>query len=346
MEYIEGDSLFGLLLRAVRAGAMVPVDVALRIVLDALRGLHAAHELHGSDGRPLNLVHRDVSPQNILVGVDGVSRITDFGVAFAAARTTTGTGDGRIKGKFSYMAPEQLRNEDASRRLDVFSAGVVLWEALACRPLFRRKDDIATINSVLATEVPAPSTIVPAVPPELDAIVLKALQRDPDARYGSAAEFADALEQLPIEPATQRAVGAYVVASLGPALVERRAIIREATEGGQPGFGGAPMQSDVHRSPFRSGSDQPPADAELTTIAEANWLDAPTQFAPAPLPPAAPRTAAPVAASEPIEHRRVRGLLAAAMLLLVGSALGLLLARSGDDSKSAPKPTSVQHGVR
>ena len=345
MEYIEGDSLFGILRRAQRAGAFLPIGVATRIVLDVLRGLHAAHQLHGSDGAPLNLVHRDVSPQNILVGVDGVSRISDFGVAFAAARTTA-TDGGRLKGKFSYMAPEQLRNEDANRRLDVFSAGVVLWEALACRPLFRRKDDIATINAVLATEVPAPSSIVAAIPPALDAVVLKALQRDPAARYQSAAELADALEQLPIEPASPRAVAAFVEGSLGTSLAERRAQIREASESAQPGFDGAPIKSDVRPSPVRSAIDVPLADVEVTTIAKTDWMNAPTQSAPTPLQSAQPPAAPPVATRDAIEHRRIRGLLAAAMLLLVGSALGLLLARSSDEPDAAPAKTSAQQEGR
>ena len=118
-------------------------------MIDALTGLHAAHELRGTDGQLLNLVHRDVSPQNILVGVDGVSRITDFGIAFAAARSTV-TRAGKIKGKFSYMAPEQVRGLEATRRIDIYAAGIVLWEALTGRPLFRRKDDVATINAVLS----------------------------------------------------------------------------------------------------------------------------------------------------------------------------------------------------
>jgi serine/threonine-protein kinase len=307
-------------------------------MIDALLGLHAAHELRDLDGTLLDLVHRDVSPQNILVGVDGVSRITDFGVAFAAARTTA-TGDGRVKGKFSYMAPEQLRNEEVDHRLDVFSAGVVLWEALACRPLFRCKDDIATINAVLASEVAAPSSIIPAIPAALDAVVLKALERDPAKRYQSAAEFADALEQLPIEIATTRAVAAHVEDALGHMLAERRALIREASGAGQHGFGGPPIRSDVHQSPFRAGEDNSLRDEEQTTVAEVDFMDAPTQF----VPPAAAAGAAaePKLAPEPIEHRRMRGLLAAAMLLLVGSALGLLLARSSRDPTPAPAPASV-----
>lgn len=345
MEYIEGDSLFALLNRAIRSAVLPEAEVTMRVMIDVLRGLHAAHELHGADGQALNLVHRDVSPQNILVGVDGVSRITDFGVAFAAARTTV-TDDGRIKGKFSYMPPEQLRNQEATRRLDVFSAGIVLWEALTCRPLFRRRDDIATINAVLEAEVPAPSSMISRIPPALDAVVLKALRRNPDERYQSAAEFADALEQLPIEPAPTRAVAAYVESLLAPELAERRARIRAASDALQSPSVQSPISSAVHPKMVRAADENPTADAEPTVVSEPpDWLDAPTRFA-SPLsghpPPAAP--------TEPIEHWRMRGLLAAAMLLLVGGALGLLLARSSGESSGAqraPKPglvQSSQHG--
>ncbi len=113
-------------------GQRLPLTAALRIVLDTLAGLHAAHELRGADGRPLGLVHRDVSPQNILVGVDGVSRITDFGVARAEARISSTRGS-QVKGKVPYMSPEQLRAEPIDRRSDVYAAGVVLWELLTGR---------------------------------------------------------------------------------------------------------------------------------------------------------------------------------------------------------------------
>jgi serine/threonine protein kinase len=136
MEYCEGDRLATLVNRAASRDGFMPVDVVLRIMVDVLQGLHAAHELTDTSGRPLQIVHRDVTPQNILVGVDGVSRLVDFGVAKAEARANT-TKDGALKGKIAYMAPEQIGEHEVSRQSDVFSAGVVLWEALASKRLFR-----------------------------------------------------------------------------------------------------------------------------------------------------------------------------------------------------------------
>jgi eukaryotic-like serine/threonine-protein kinase len=326
MEYVEGDSLVSLIRRAARQGTAIPLGVTVRVMIDALAGLHAAHELRGTDGLPLNLVHRDVSPQNILVGADGVSRITDFGIAFAAARSTV-TRAGKIKGKFSYMAPEQVRGLDATRRIDIYAAGIVLWEALTSRPLFRKKDDVGTINAVLSGPAPPPSSLMPSVPPALDAIVLKALRRNPAERYETAEEFAEALEQLQIERVTTRGVAAYVESALGPVLEARRAQIREASEQAIQNFGSEDIASSVHEKVARTvelRSEYPAAD---------DRTDSPiAQPAPAANTPPA-EDAVP---QGEIEHRRMRGLLAAAMLLLVGSAVGLLLARSAQSSKTAP----------
>ena len=159
MEYIEGDRISGLIKAAARKGERVPVPVTLRIMIDVLSGLHAAHELRDHQGHPLNIVHRDVSPQNILVGVDGVTRITDFGIAKAEARLTV-TREGQVKGKMSYMAPEQLSSTNVNRRADVYAAGVVLWEALTGRRLFRADTEAETLNGIprIAREKTPPVT--------------------------------------------------------------------------------------------------------------------------------------------------------------------------------------------
>jgi serine/threonine-protein kinase len=335
MEYVEGDSLVSLVRRAARQGTAIPLGVTVRVMIDALAGLHAAHELRGTDGLPLNLVHRDVSPQNILVGVDGVSRITDFGIAFAAARSTV-TRAGKIKGKFSYMAPEQVRGLEATRRIDIYAAGIVLWEALTSRPLFRKKDDVGTINAVLSATAPPPSSLMPSVPPALDAIVLKALRRNPDERYQTAEEFAEALEQLPIQRVTTRGIAAYVESALGPLLEARRAQIREASEQAIQNFGSEDIASSVHEKVARPAEPQSeyPSAADTTGDAQPGLASK--------NPPAAEPEAV-VPAGE-IEHRRMRGLLAAAMLLLVGSAVGLLLARSAQNPKTPPveKPAASE----
>ncbi|WP_437808985.1 protein kinase domain-containing protein [Sorangium sp. So ce1078] len=194
MEYIEGPSLHLLLRTCARAKRPVPHGIVLRIFLDVLAGLHAAHELTGSDGEPLHLVHRDVSPQNVLVGIDGVSRITDFGVARAETRLMSTQGNA-LKGKLSYMAPEQIRAEQVDRRSDVYSAGVVLWEMLTEERLFKADNDGALIAQILQGPPAGPRAVVPSIPAAIDAICRRALRADPDERFPTAAAFAEALEE-------------------------------------------------------------------------------------------------------------------------------------------------------
>ena len=200
MEYIEGDKLSGLIKLLARQNQRLPIPIALRVIHDTLEGLHAAHELCDENGRPLRIIHRDVSPQNILVGVDGVSRITDFGIAKAESRATA-TRDGELKGKVGYMAPEQLGADEIDRRVDLFAMGVTLWESLAGRRLFHRDTEVETMGAVAAAPIPTLTAAPFRVPPEIDAMLRRALERKPRDRYSSAREFADALE------ASARAVG-------------------------------------------------------------------------------------------------------------------------------------------
>ena len=193
MEYVHGEALSKLIRAARRQGELVPPRIALAIIAGALHGLHAAHEAKSEQGTPLNIVHRDISPQNILVGADGSARVLDFGVAKAAARVTS-TRDGQMKGKVSYMAPEQLRGKGVDRRTDVFAAGIVLWETLTGRRLFDGDDPGEVMAKLLQSEIPTPSSVEASVPTHLDAIVMRTLDRDPDARWPTARELAIALE--------------------------------------------------------------------------------------------------------------------------------------------------------
>ncbi|MGK4002574.1 protein kinase [Sorangium sp. So ce1036] len=194
MEYVEGPSLHHLLRTCARARRPVPLGIALRVFLDMLAGLHAAHELTGPGGEPLHLVHRDVSPQNVIVGVDGVTRITDFGVARAESRLVSTRGNA-LKGKLAYMAPEQIRAEQADRRSDVYSAGVVLWEMLTEQRLFKADNEGALIAQILEGAPAGPRAVMPSVPVALDRICLRALRADRDERFPTADAFADALEE-------------------------------------------------------------------------------------------------------------------------------------------------------
>ena len=194
MDYIEGDTLARVLAKAAKANGRVPYGVTIRILLDVLAGLHAAHEMRDDHGDPLQIVHRDVSPQNILVGVDGVARVVDFGVARAASRLST-TRSGQLKGKLAYMAPEQARGGAVDRRADLFACGIVLWEALATKRLFKGDGEAETLNRVLYDAIAPPSSVRPDVPQPLEAICMKALSRDVDERYATAQDFGDELEK-------------------------------------------------------------------------------------------------------------------------------------------------------
>jgi serine/threonine-protein kinase len=193
MEFIEGDTLAGIEARALARGVMLPRAVAVRIVLDALSGLHAAHQLKDGEGRLLGLVHRDCTPQNILVGADGSSRITDFGVARAASRLAI-TRSQTVKGKVAYLSPEQATAGELDRRSDIFTMGIVLWEALAGRPLFLADNDGTTISRLLSAPIPSVRLHAPDVSPELDEVCTRALQRHASRRFPTAAAMAEALE--------------------------------------------------------------------------------------------------------------------------------------------------------
>jgi serine/threonine-protein kinase len=231
MEYIEGETLARLLTTCAQAGLRVPPRIALRIIQDVLAGLDAAHELRDDDNQPLNIVHRDVSPQNVMVGVQGTSRITDFGVAHAASRLSN-TRDGQLKGKLGYMAPEQARGEAIDRRADVFAVGVVLWEALAGRRLFKSKvesNDADTLNRLLFEPIPALLQEDASIDPAVAAVCEKALHREPDGRFATCAQFQDALEaaaQRSCGVASPREVAAFVESTAGSDIAAQRAALK------------------------------------------------------------------------------------------------------------------------
>jgi serine/threonine-protein kinase len=192
MEYLEGENSAGV----VRRGMITkrPTDFAMiaYVVAEACAGLHAAHELEDSDGSPLNLVHRDISPQNIFVTYAGSVKVLDFGIAKAADRITQ-TEAGQLKGKFEYMSPEQCRGRPIDRRSDIFALGIVLFELTTRKRLFKRSSKLAVLDAVCRDPIPKPSEKVPDYPAPLEAVVLKALARDPDQRYASASEMRRAL---------------------------------------------------------------------------------------------------------------------------------------------------------
>lgn len=225
MDYIRGES-FSRLMRASRKRDIdVPLGVISSIIVGMLHGLHAAHEARDERGQPLSVVHRDVSPQNVLVGVDGVARVLDFGVAKAAARIQI-TRDGQMKGKLSYMSPEQLQGKVVDRRTDIFAAGIVLWEALTGRRLFDAEEASEVLRMIVNEEIPPPSAVVPSIARGVDAIVMRALSRDLGTRYETARQFAIALEEAaPL--ASPREVGEWVELVAGDTLLHRELAVAE-----------------------------------------------------------------------------------------------------------------------
>jgi serine/threonine-protein kinase len=193
MDYVEGTSVADIIARS--EDEEVPLQIALRIVMDAAQGLHAAHELKDARGRSLGLVHRDVSPQNLLVGYDGVTRVTDFGIAKALGRTTH-TATGVLKGKFGYLAPEQLRFDEPDRRSDVFSLGVVLFELLSGQRLYKNREGMDGAKRILNEPPPDIGEHRDDVPPELVALLFSMLAKDPAHRPSDALTVARTLEPI------------------------------------------------------------------------------------------------------------------------------------------------------
>lgn len=200
MEFVSGCDLRSLCERGLKAGNFIPLPMAARVIASAASGLHYAHSRPDDRGRPLNIVHRDVSPQNILISMDGEIKMCDFGIAKAEARMTQ-TQTGQFKGKFAYMSPEQVLGEGGviDRRSDIFSLGIVLYEITVCTRLFRGKNDYDTIRMVAEADVTPPTQVRQGFPPDLERIILKALSRRPEHRYQTAEQMQIDLDEWLLE---------------------------------------------------------------------------------------------------------------------------------------------------
>lgn len=229
MDYVDGATLAELVRDWSRGGRTDTARAAIRIVLDAALGLDALHDLKDERGDPLALVHRDVSPQNILVGIDGHARVSDFGLTKCLANDRErATTEGILKGKAGYLAPEYIRGARGDRRQDIFSLGIVAWEALTRSRLFRGENDAQTLDRVLTMPIPSVAERAPelaAAAPAIDAVLVRALTREPEDRYATAAEFgaalAEAAERVSLEGSAADVTVGFSVERLA-ALADRR----------------------------------------------------------------------------------------------------------------------------
>jgi len=305
LDYIHGESLARLMRSADQSGHWIPRPVALAILAGALRGLHAAHEACEPDGAFLGIVHRDVSPQNVVVGVDGQARMIDFGVAKAVGRLQT-TKRGVVKGKFAYMAPEQVRSGPIDRRVDIWAAGVMLWELLAADRLFDGDNDAAIIHNVLHAEVRSPGA---GSTPELEDVVRRALQRDPARRFATARQMADAIEAH-ADLAAPGEVGRYVEKAGAEGLAQRDAVIA-AMSAESPLFELSLGRSMVGPLPLPDGPLGERVGSEASTVRDAVGAGSD---------------------AEPLRRRRRRWPLLAAGLVLAAGVVGLAAQRSASRS--------------
>lgn len=271
MDYVEGEALSGLVRLLRDQNHRLPPRLIARIMNDALAGLHAAHELRDAQGQFIGLVHRDFSPQNILVGIEGVARLADFGVAKAASRTVR-TKTGLVKGKVAYMSPEQARGHKVDRRCDVWAAGVVVWELITGRKLYDHEDDVATLLSVVTEEPPRLASVMQGVPPALDEAVAYALTSDVNNRCPSAEAFRCLLESAWDEcggMASTPELGAFVRQTVGHKLAERRVLTSRGRTSPAPANA---QTNDAPAQPppsVRGQAPRPPEDGTKTAISAA-----------------------------------------------------------------------------
>ena len=254
MEYIDGFDLEGIVERAIDTGHLIPVEVAARLIADAAQGLDYAHSFVDKDGKPMGLVHRDISPQNILVSKDGVAKVVDFGVAKARNKSNK-TQTGAVKGKLSYMSPEQITaSKDLDGRSDIFALGIVLYELVTTQRPFGHESELLAVSAILNDAVRIPDRLTANVPGELEQIILKALDKDRDRRFQEAAEMQSALESFLARRGTlltQRDISAYL-----------KDLFSDDPSGGIPGKLAGPV------SPFLGGDTMSPITSAPTMATE------------------------------------------------------------------------------
>lgn len=340
MEYVPGQSLQKLVREARAKGGALPPSHAVAIVVGALHGLHAAHEAKNATGEWLGIVHRDISPHNILVGEDGVARIIDFGVAKALERIHS-TRDGGLRGKISYMAPEQLAADRIDRRADVYAASVVLWELLTGQRYLDIGNPAAAVRAVTERVPEPPSRIQPQLPEALDAVTLRGLAKKPEDRFETALAMATALERA-LFPSTQRELARWVADYVGDTLRQQRQIVRRIETAADP----AGEVPDPHGSPSGDDASWLPSDALHTAVATVSQPSSLTLEAPH---STSRQTAPPRRASVIALSVLAGAVLGALLLLAIRSPIGRVVAAPPSASPKAepipPSPPSPSSGA-
>jgi len=273
MEYVHGATLSTLVGAAQVTKRPIPMRIVSTIVSGMLQGLHAAHEAKDEQGVPLGIVHRDVSPHNVIVCADGVARLLDFGVLQARGRLANRSETGVLKGKLGYIPPEQFRNAPVTRLADVYAASVVLWEMLACRRLYAGDNEAHVVEQILVGLASPPSKYQPDVPDELDELVLRGLDPDPSRRFPTARAMAMALERI-VTPAPAMEVGFFVERMASDVLARRAAIVASIESAAGPP--GELSQQNLPSVQPPDGTPPPkPHGDELSSISVARRRDEP-----------------------------------------------------------------------
>ncbi len=268
MEYIHGSTVRELLLLAQKQGRVMPIDVATTIAEQSCRGLHAAHELCDLDGQPLGLVHRDVSPHNLMCTTDGHVKLLDFGVAKSTSASVEATYSGNLKGKFAYLSPEQCLHEPLDRRSDVFAMGIVMWEMCTMRRLFKRKTELEMMQSITGGKVPEPKKFRPDLPDPIQEVIMRALAVDRNDRFESAEAMRRALSEasqasgLSID---EGPVVDFMDEVAGERLAERQATVESACE---RKLTGAERRRLLHMTGSTSSRSMSQIDEDGPTIVE------------------------------------------------------------------------------
>ena len=315
MEYLVGENLAGLVRRLTSRKEHLSFGLCAYIIAEVCDGLHAAHELTDEAGNHLELVHRDVSPQNVFVTYGGDVKLLDFGVATAAHRLTQ-TASGEVKGKYAYMSPEQCRGESLDRRSDIFSLGTVLYELTTQRRLFKRANELQVMRAITEDPIPRPTRELPGYPQSLEDICVRALARDPDQRYATALEMRDdllrAMQQLGLDGDPHEAIASKFARLFSDRMAQKRELMERVRGGGD--------LSDLLTPEVDEGIDVPIVSNVTAT----------------PLSNVRPVTVRPAARS-----RRIGFLLAFLLAVVVGGGVGGLLRWRAKQQKAAGVAPSV-----